>query len=42
MTALSRRRFVQAGLAAAASVTFGPAFWRDALAAPPGQPGPGP
>jgi uncharacterized protein len=26
----------------AASVTFGPAFWRDAFAAPPAQPGAGP
>ena len=43
MSVLTRRRLLQTGLAATASVTFGPAFWRDALAAaPPAQPGPGP
>ena len=42
MTVLSRRRFLQTGLAAAASVTFGPGFWRDALAVPPIQVGSGP
>ena len=42
MSALTRRRFLQTGLAAAASVSFGPGFWRDALAVPPAQPGAGP
>ena len=31
---LSRRQFVGSGALAAAALTFGPAFWRDALAAP--------
>jgi secreted PhoX family phosphatase len=38
---LSRRAFIQTGLAAAGTVALGPAFWRDALAAP-AVPGPGP
>jgi hypothetical protein len=37
----TRRAFIQTGLAAAGSVALGPAFWRDALAAP-AKPGPGP
>jgi secreted PhoX family phosphatase len=36
-----RREFVRTGLLAAGALTFGPAFWRNALAAP-GTPGPGP
>ncbi|MDA0185752.1 PhoX family protein [Solirubrobacter phytolaccae] len=39
---ITRRHLIQSGLAAATAVTFGPSFWRDALAAPPAQPGPGP
>src|SRR5262245_17546178 len=42
MSVLTRRRLLQTGLAAAATVSFGPSFWRDALAAPPAQPGAGP
>ena len=39
MTVLTRRRFLQSGLAAAATVSFGPGFWRNAVAAaPPAQP----
>ena len=32
---LTRRRLIQSGLTTAAAVSFGPAFWRDAFAAPP-------
>ena len=42
MSELTRRRLIQSGLVAAASVSFGPAFWRDAFAAPPTVVGPGP
>jgi hypothetical protein len=42
MSELTRRRLIQSGLLAAASVSFGPAFWRDAFAAPPTVVGPGP
>lgn len=44
MTAVTRRRLMQSGLLASAAVTFGPGFWRSALAAgaAPAQPGPGP
>lgn len=42
-TQLTRRRLLQTGIAAAAAVSFGPAFWRNALAATStAQPGPGP
>ncbi|HWT91746.1 MAG TPA: alkaline phosphatase PhoX [Solirubrobacteraceae bacterium] len=41
-TQLTRRRLLQTGVAAAAAVSFGPAFWRKALAATPATPGPGP
>jgi sugar lactone lactonase YvrE len=37
----SRRAFIQTGVLAAGSLALGPAFWRDALAAP-AKPGPGP
>ena len=40
MSELTRRRLIQSGLIAAASASFGPAFWRNAFAAT--QPGPGP
>ena len=40
-THLTRRRLLQSGVAAAGAVSFGPAFWRQAFAAP-AQPGPGP
>ena len=39
---LRRREFLQAGLAGAGALAFGPAFWRDALAAAPATPGVGP
>ena len=39
---LTRRRLLQSGLTTAAAVSFGPAFWRDAFAAPPSTLGPGP
>ncbi|MDO8211730.1 alkaline phosphatase PhoX [Conexibacter sp. CPCC 206217] len=44
MTAITRRRLLQSGLLTAATVSFGPGFWRAALAATaaPAQPGPGP
>lgn len=32
---ITRRHLLQSGLAAAATVSFGPSFWRDALAAAP-------
>jgi hypothetical protein len=41
MTSTSRRTFVSSGLAAAGLLTFGPAFWRGAMAAP-AKIGPGP
>ena len=34
---LTRRRLIQSGLTTAAAVSFGPAFWRDAFAAPAGE-----
>jgi secreted PhoX family phosphatase len=34
MTSLSRRAFVSSGVATAGLLTFGPAFWRGAMAAP--------
>ena len=37
-----RREFLKASLVGAGALAFGPAFWRDALAATPAQPGPGP
>jgi hypothetical protein len=41
MTAVSRRDFLATGALAAGALAFGPAFWRDALAAP-ARPGAGP
>ena len=43
MESISRRRLLQSGFVAAATLSLGPTFWRDALAAvPPAQPGAGP
>lgn len=39
---LTRRNLVQTGLLATAAVSFGPGFWREALAASSAQPGAGP
>lgn len=39
---LRRRELLKAGLAGAGALAFGPSFWRDALAAVPATPGPGP
>ena len=39
---LRRRDVMRGGALAMGMVAFGPAFWRDALAADPAQPGPGP
>lgn len=41
-SALNRRRLLQTGLLATAAVSFGPGFWREALAASSAQPGAGP
>ncbi|HEY8582477.1 MAG TPA: alkaline phosphatase PhoX, partial [Capillimicrobium sp.] len=41
MTVLRRRELLATGFAAAGALAFGPAFWRDALAAPAAL-GPGP
>lgn len=41
-THLSRRRLMQTGLLATAAASFGPAFWRDALAASATKVGDGP
>jgi secreted PhoX family phosphatase len=37
-----RREFLKASLVGMGALAFGPAFWRDALAATPAQPGAGP
>lgn len=37
-----RREFLRTSLIGAAALSFGPGFWRDALAAEPAKPGPGP
>jgi secreted PhoX family phosphatase len=37
-----RREFITASLVGAGTLAFGPAFWREALAGTPAQPGPGP
>jgi secreted PhoX family phosphatase len=37
-----RREFIKASVVGVGALAFGPAFWRDALAATPAQPGPGP
>ncbi len=42
MPLVSRRTLLQSGLLGAAALSFGPGFWRDALAATPARPGPGP
>lgn len=39
---LSRRRFLRSGLMGATAVSFGPGFWRDALAAAPSRAAAGP
>ena len=41
MTGINRRNFIGTGALAAGALAFGPAFWRDALAAPVAA-GPGP
>jgi hypothetical protein len=42
MSTVSRRDFLATGALAAGALAFGPAFWRDALAAVPALPGAGP
>src|SRR6185503_17138643 len=37
-----RRTFLRSSMLAAGAVAMGPGFWRDAFAATPAQPGPGP
>ena len=39
---IQRREFLKASVVGVGALAFGPAFWREALAATPAQPGPGP